>query len=162
MEVPSWHKFKPELKQKSGVLFFPNLKKIKGRGKIILLSAVFLGLITLASSLFFIVKNSQARASLTEISDTTPYDVKFTEVSSSGFSIEWKTKESTIGFIKYGTTEIVLDLIGQAENDPGGYKKSHKIEVAGLDSGMKYYVEVHSNAQAFGEEGNPLSVETLD
>ena len=55
----------------------------------------------------------------------------------------------------------VLTLIGQAEKDSGSARKLHQIVVDGLDSGQKYYLEIHSNAKAYGEEGEPLSVRTL-
>jgi hypothetical protein len=154
--TPPWRK---EQENKSNKKTQTNLSKYAW-----ILIAISLVVIVLGGVVFvrtYIAKLS-IENTLTALDDTTPYATKFNEVGSDTFTIEWKTKTPTIGFIKYGLDDKSMDLIGQASENSGDPKKHHVIKVDGLDKGEKYYIEIHSNARVYGEEGIPLNITTLD
>ena len=93
------------------------------------------------------------------VGDYTPYSVKFTSIGRDSFTIEWKTKKSTIGYIKYGFDPQNIDIIEQGSNE--GFRKHHKVTVKDLEPGQTYFVEVYSNGQAFGMDGKSLKVSLL-
>ena len=160
-QIPQWH-LADELRKKSQ-LAKNDSGSVKNSQKIIWFS--ILGVVLLVGALvvvFYSSRQTVKASKLQEVGASTPYAVRFVEVGSNEFTIEWKTQEKTIGYIKYGMSEDFIGVIGQETSDPGAYRDYHKITVDGLEPGQKYFVEIHSNAQAFGNSGEPLEIVTLD
>jgi hypothetical protein len=152
---PSWHS-NSEPKEA------PKKKKIPKAFLILLVIVLIISLVGLGVVIFNAINEFRTNQLLAGVDNTTPYSVRFSEVGSDNFTITWKTKSPTLGFIKYGPDSLGMDLIGQAEENPGETRTEHSIKVSGLESGQKYFIEIHSNAKAFGKDGLPLEIVTLD
>ncbi len=61
-------------------------------------------------------------------------------ISTTGFDIEWETNEAGSSIVRYGTTPAMGD-----EMIIPGPTTSHKVELMGLDASTFYYVEVASD-----------------
>lgn len=152
--LPPWHAEK-----------YTGVEMTKSKNSLRLKLGVLFGILVLALGVIawlLYSQNATYEEEIKVVGDTTPYAVEFTSIGNDTFTIEWKTKIPTIGFIKYGLSAGALDLIGQSEERSVESKSEHKVTVDGLDSGEKYYVEIHSNALGYGDDNGPLEVKTLD
>ena len=170
-EIPSWRKNEekesPKVKLSAKEKTKASLAKISEFRKRLNIVFVFLPVILFWIIFGFIYLFGQLgliriESVPQEITPTTPYQVQFTEVGSDIFEISWETQEPTIGFIRYGESAYTMDLIGQNTEDSGGKKTKHVVRVDGLIEGETYYIEIHSDAKAYGEGGEALVVTMLD
>jgi hypothetical protein len=97
--------------------------------------------------------------------ETTPTNIKVTNVTDSGFTISFLTAEATAGFVKYG--ESASDLQSQSSDDRDqlagtiGQYQSHHITVRGLKPGTPYYYTLGTGSRAsFDDSGKPFMVTT--
>lgn len=94
-----------------------------------------------------------------------PREVKLTNISDSSFSVSWVTRESTIGFIQYGTdqknlSELAVDERDQLSGSSGLYR-THYITLQGLSPQQVYYYKLGSQGkQLYDNEGEAFSTST--
>ncbi|MBD3279431.1 MAG: hypothetical protein GF390_01835 [Candidatus Pacebacteria bacterium] len=94
---------------------------------------------------------------------TTPKNVKLTNVTENSFSVSFYTDEKTVGYIKYG--EAADSLKKQASDDRDQLSGNtsnyqlHHITVRGLSSGKTYYYVLGTGSgNDFDNQGQPFSV----
>lgn len=94
------------------------------------------------------------------IEEVRPVSMKITEVRKDSFVVEWQTRTSVVGYLKYGDTSNSVSLIVQ-EVQGSETTQKHKVIVGGLNPGRNYYFWVISDNVAFGRDGRALEVLTL-
>lgn len=96
--------------------------------------------------------------------ETSPQNIRITNVTDKTFTISFYTSERTIAFVKYG--EDPKDLSKQASDDRdqlSGVVKDynlHHITVRGLDPAKNYYYVLGTGSNTFDNEGQPYSIAT--
>lgn len=97
---------------------------------------------------------------------TTPKQIKITNVTDTGFSISFITDEVTSSFVKYGTAPNSLK--SQASDDRDslsgnvGIYNTHHITVRSLQPQTTYYFVIGTgSSNTFDNNGQPYSVKTL-
>jgi hypothetical protein len=99
--------------------------------------------------------------------ETTPSQIKLTNVTDSGFTVSFFTAESTPGFVKYGTeVDAVKSQTGddrdQLSGTVGSYQLHH-ITVRGLKPSTSYYYLIGTGTNAsFDNNGAPFTVKTTE
>jgi len=97
--------------------------------------------------------------------ESTPKNLKVTNVSHSSFSVSWVTDESAIGLLRYGTTANVdstaVDDRDQLIGSSNAYV-THHVTVRGLEPDTKYFFKMGSGKQTqlYDNNGNPYEVTT--
>jgi hypothetical protein len=96
---------------------------------------------------------------------TTPKNIKITNVTDNSFSVSFLTDESTSGFIKYGTeTKSLNSQAGDDRDQLSGSVGSftlHHITVRGLQPETNYYFTLGTGTQAqFDNGGSPFTIKT--
>jgi hypothetical protein len=96
---------------------------------------------------------------------TTPKNVKITNVTDNSFTVSFLTDEQTSGFVKYG--KDANDMKSQASDDRDQLSGSvgkyplHHITVRGLDPAAAYYFTIGTgSSSAFDDGGKPFTVTT--
>lgn len=147
----------------------PSLQPINGRRKIFSRQIpTILGLLVLmvalgAGVLFFNdgFKGFAPRAT----PETTPKNVKISNLVDTSFSVSFLTDANTTGYVKYGTS--ATDLTSQAGDDRDQLSGSvgeytlHHVSVRGLNPSTTYYFVIGTGGQdEFDDEGAPFSITT--
>ncbi len=96
---------------------------------------------------------------------TTPKNIKLSNVTDNSFTVSFLTDEATAGFIKYGSSEDRLN--SQASDDRDQLSGSvgkytlHHITLRGLDPSTTYYYSLGTGSgSAFDNNGQPFKVAT--
>lgn len=97
---------------------------------------------------------------------TTPKNVKITNVTDSQFTVSFLTDEKTIGFVKYGTAPDALNQQSGDDRDQlSGSVASytlHHITVRNLQPGSSYFFTIGTDAKTpFDNQGVPFSTKTF-
>lgn len=97
--------------------------------------------------------------------ESTPKNIKITNVTDRSFSVTFETDAPSSGFVKYGTSaDSTNTQIGDDRDQITGTVKPyplHHITVSGLDPQTKYYFMLGTNSSAlFDDEGQPFEVTT--
>ncbi|MEN8253275.1 MAG: fibronectin type III domain-containing protein [Patescibacteria group bacterium] len=97
---------------------------------------------------------------------TTPKNVKISNLTDSGFTISFLTDEDTAGFVKYGTKPD--DLKSQISDDRDqlsgtiGQFNTHHISLRGLQANTNYYYVLGTGSgTVFDDSGSAFSIKTL-
>jgi len=97
--------------------------------------------------------------------ETTPKNIRITNVSDKTFTISFYTDLATPGFVKYG--KEAGSLKAQATDDRDqlsgvvGQYKLHHITVRGLDPGVPYYYTLGTGSKStFDNQGEPFTITT--
>jgi len=110
------------------------------------------GLILLLSLVNFITRRFiwGPKASVTLI----PQEVEITNVTSTAFTVSWKTDKPTVGMVKIVSPEekIFADSRDLTRQEAGEYYL-HYVVVSGLSPAKDYYFWVGSNGRWYGSEG---------
>ncbi len=97
--------------------------------------------------------------------ETTPKNVKVTNLKDTSFTVSFYTEESTSGFVKYGTdagklNSQISDDRDQLSGTIEDYKLHH-ITVRGLEPNTEYFYVLGTGSKAeFDNEGQPFSITT--
>jgi hypothetical protein len=96
---------------------------------------------------------------------TTPKNIRISNVSDSSFTISFLTDEATAGFIKYGKEQSSLKSQSSDDRDQlsGSVDKYtlHHVTVRGLDPGATYYYTLGTGSgAAFDNNGAPFAITT--
>lgn len=96
---------------------------------------------------------------------TTPKQVKITNISDKTFSVSFYTDEATAGFVKYGTAENELKLQASDDRDQlaGSVGKFalHHITIKGLKPNTNYFFTLGTGSGAsFDNNGAPFKIKT--
>lgn len=96
---------------------------------------------------------------------TTPKQVKITNIADKAFTISFYTDEATAGFVKYGTTDA--DLSSQASDDRDqlsgtvGKYSLHHVTLKGLKPNTQYFFTLGTGSGVvYDNNGSPFTVKT--
>lgn len=96
--------------------------------------------------------------------ETTPKNIRISNVTDKTFTISFYTDESTVAFVKYGEDEKNLDKQASDDRDQlSGVVKDyqlHHITVRSLSPGKNYFYVLGTGTSTFDNEGNPYSLAT--
>lgn len=120
--------------------------------------------IALVSGIFFIGKGGGVFAPRAS-AETTPKNVRVTNVHDTNFTVSFITDDETAGFVKFGTD--AKSVKSQAGDDRDqisgtvGLYKTHHITVRGLQQNTNYYYVIGTGSGAiFDQEGEPFQIKT--
>jgi len=95
--------------------------------------------------------------------ETTPKNIRITNLTDSGFTVTFFTEKATSGFVKYGTDPAKLnsqvgDDRDQLSGTVGEYSLHH-ITIRGLESSSEYYFILGTDSKTeYDNEGEPFSI----
>jgi len=118
-------------------------------------------IIGIAVSVFLINKGTRwfTRAA----PETTPKQVKFTNITNNSFSVSWVTDEATSGFVKYGTT-TKLDQVAKDDRDELtgqiGNFIAHHATLENLNSATTYQLQIGSGGASYDNNGQNYQITT--
>lgn len=90
--------------------------------------------------------------------DTTPKNVRVTNITDSSFTVSWTTAKETASFLKWGTSQSVQDTIATDEIAKQGFL--HSTNVSGLTASEIYYFTIFSGENEYDNNGNPWQANT--
>lgn len=96
--------------------------------------------------------------------ESTPKNVKITNVTETGFTVSFVTDAVTTGYIKYGTAPnaiktTVTDDRDQLAGNVGTYT-THHITVKNLQGETTYFFTIGTGSTTFDNNGQPYSIKT--
>lgn len=95
--------------------------------------------------------------------ETTPKQVKITNISENSFTVSWITDSQTVGFVRYGSDKELL-IIAKDERDETTEKSSnfftHHVTPKELKPASIYYFKIFSADKAFDNNGQEYQVTT--
>lgn len=96
---------------------------------------------------------------------TTPKNIRISNVTDKTFTISFYTDESTVAFVKYGEEEKSLDKQSSDDRDQlSGVVKDyrlHHITVRSLEPGKDYYYVLGTGSSTFDNDGQPYKITTI-
>ncbi len=89
---------------------------------------------------------------------SSPKDVRITNITDASFTVSWVTDKSTGGFVSWGETE---NSLSKTELDEiGEMNDTHSVTVQGLTENKAYYFEISSDGTNYDNNGIPWQVTT--
>lgn len=97
--------------------------------------------------------------------ETTPKNIRVSNVTDSSFTVSFLTEGDAVGFVKYGTTPEKLNSQSSDDRDQltgtVGQYKTHHITVRGINPNTQYYYVLGTGSGAtFDNSGTPFSIKT--
>jgi len=97
--------------------------------------------------------------------ETTPKNIRVSNVTDSSFTVSFLTEGDTVGFVKYGTTPDKLNSQSSDDRDQltgtVGQYKTHHITIRGITPNTQYYYVLGTGSGAtFDNSGTPFSIKT--
>lgn len=89
---------------------------------------------------------------------TSPKDIRITNITDSSFTVSWATDKETGSFILWGETENSLTKTELNEIDE--ISDTHSVTVQGLLFDKTYYFEINSDGTKFDNNGIPWQINT--
>ena len=89
--------------------------------------------------------------------DSTPQDVRITNVTDTSFTVNWITSKDTIGYINWGDSNSVSMQARQESNIP---KRAHSVTVRGLTANTTLFFTINSGGEDYQNSGIPWSLQT--
>ena len=118
-------------------------------------------IIGIAVSVFLISRGTRWFTRATP--ETTPKQVKFTNITDNTFSVSWITDETTSGFIKYGTT-TKLDQVARDDRDEQASQTgsfiTHHVTLQNLNPATTYQFQIGSGRATHDNNGQNHQVVT--
>lgn len=119
-------------------------------GMIVLLAGVFAGVFFLRSSQIFKIGAS---------ADTTPKDIRVTNITDSSVTISWTTDKETFGFVAWGDSQGNTNKILK-DGDESQKIYSHFLSLTGLQPNTTYFYKINSDGNNFDNGGIPWQFTT--
>ncbi|HYD34937.1 MAG TPA: fibronectin type III domain-containing protein [Vitreimonas sp.] len=149
------------------VFFMPTLPTQKSflQKQIPTLLGLFVLVVALGAGLVFFSSGNGLNFSPRATPQTTPKNIRVSNVSDTSFTVSFLTDESTAGFIKYGKDSKSLksqasDDRDQLSGNVGSYPLHH-VTVRGLEPGVTYYYTLGTGSGAtFDNNGAPFTITT--
>lgn len=98
--------------------------------------------------------------------DTTPSEIKITNLSDSSFTVSWLTVKEATGYVRFGEAASSLDQTALDDRDQvsgqTGSFYTHYITLKNLKPKTKYFFKIGSQGQSFGNNDKPYETTTAD
>ncbi|MBU0572597.1 fibronectin type III domain-containing protein [Patescibacteria group bacterium] len=120
----------------------------------------FLGIILLVFGLaagILLVQNKQIFR-LGATPQTSPKDIRITNITDSSFTVSWATDKETGGFILWGETEN--SLTKTELNEISEISETHSVTAQGLSPDRTYFFKISSDGTTFDNNGVPWQITT--
>jgi hypothetical protein len=126
-------------------------------GVLVLVGALIVGITTLGGGVGVFAPRATPQ--------TTPKQVKITNIGDKSFSVSFYTDEATAGFVKYGSAEGELKLQASDDRDQlaGSVSKFslHHVTVKGLKPNTSYFFTLGTGSgSSFDNNGAPFKIKT--
>ncbi len=97
--------------------------------------------------------------------ETTPKNIKVTNVTDTSFTVSWITDSKTTGYIKYGTVANSLSLTATDDRDQvsgtTGTYRTHHVTIRGLKASTAYYYKLGTTSTLlYDNNGQPYQTST--
>lgn len=96
--------------------------------------------------------------------ETTPKQVRITNVTDRSFAVSFLTDEASTGFVKYGAESKKLDSQASDNRDQVsgtvGKYKLHYVTIRGVQPSTQYYFLIGTDKNTFDNNGAPFSITT--
>ena len=129
-----------------------------------------LGLLVLFSGLIggvFLVRSTNTNSFLPRASpQTTPKNLKITNITDTSFTVSWVTDSTTVGYVKYGknTTTLTSTVNDDRDQSSGstGLFKTHHVTVRALSPKTTFYFKIGTGTQElYDNNGSAYTVATV-
>jgi hypothetical protein len=90
--------------------------------------------------------------------ETSPKDVRITNISDSSFTVTWTTVANTEGFVNWGDNENSLNRLDKDEISEKG--STHSVTISGLDEDTTYYFKINSSSVDYDNNGIAWTTKT--
>lgn len=120
-------------------------------GIIVLVFGLAAGVIAVQSKLFL---------RLGATGESSPKNVRITNIGPSSFSVSWLTDIQINGFIVYGESES--NLAGVKTETSTGPNYAHLTEITGLKPGTTYFFKINSGDEVFDNNGVAWQIQTKE
>lgn len=117
-------------------------------GIVILLVGTFLGVFLINIKTIFRLGASD---------QSTPLDIRMSNISESTFTISWVTDKETSGFVLWGKSESKIDNIAKENNEKSF---THSVTLTDLSPQTNYFYKINSDGTLFDNKGIPWSTTT--
>ncbi len=104
-----------------------------------------------------VLVNREAIFGIGAAPESTPKDVRITNVTDTSFSVSWITDKPTTGFVKWGETS---NLGSTAQGDVSKGSITHSVTIKGLQKSKPYYFTINSGGQDYKNNGLPWNAST--
>jgi hypothetical protein len=119
-------------------------------GVIVLLAGTFLGVFYLNMTQVFRIGASP---------QTSPKDIRVSNVGDNTATISWTTEGETVGFITWGESQSSISKIEREDNTDSKYY-THNITITGLGESSTYFYKINSNGVSYDNNGIPWQFST--
>lgn len=103
------------------------------------------------------VANSPTNTPTSAAIGVTPESVRINVVSPTTLRVEWKTDQSVLGTVRYGTDSEEMNQAVFSSNPPRK-QVDHKALLEGLEPGRKYYITIVSGGGVYGTDDGAIEV----
>jgi len=86
-----------------------------------------------------------------------PINIFLSKNGENGIDINWETKGDCLGYVLYGESSYEIERVVINTGNLGESKK-HEVSISGLLSTTTYYFIVVSDDDAYGRNGQPISI----
>ncbi|MFI5240804.1 MAG: fibronectin type III domain-containing protein, partial [Microgenomates group bacterium] len=117
-------------------------------GLVILVAATFLGVFLL---------NGQQIFRLGASGESSPKDIRTSNITDTSLTISWSTDKAVSGFINWGTSSSSVTNI-EKENDEKSF--THSVTVNGLAPEKIVYFKINSDGSVYDKKGIPWQIST--
>ncbi|MEP7166896.1 MAG: fibronectin type III domain-containing protein [Candidatus Woesebacteria bacterium] len=137
---------------------FLSTKRIPTIVGIVILSAGLIGGIFLANS---VTTGFLPRAS----PESTPKNLKITNVTDTSFTVSWVTDSKTTGYVKYGPSSSSISSVTTDDRDQIGGSvgqfKTHHVTLRGLTASTTYFYKIGTGtSELYDDSGKPYQTKT--
>lgn len=114
----------------------------------------------------FLVRSTSTTSFLPRATpETTPKNLKITNITDTSFSVSWLTDASTVGFVRFGTNATNLSSTANDDRDQTsgstGLYKTHHVTVRALKPVTTYFFKIGTGTrELYDNSGSPFSQAT--
>lgn len=128
-----------------------NLKLPTFLGLIILVFGVVTGVMLINSKQVF-----KIGASI----ETTPKNIRVSNITNSSITVSWTTDKETTGFVKWGKT---INSTSKVALEEGSAKSLvHSVSILGIDANSQIYFKINSESEDYDNDGIGWNAKTLE
>jgi hypothetical protein len=121
-----------------------------------------IGLIVLVIGLStgIILINGRQIFGLNANEETSPKNIRVSNINESSFGVSWTTSVDTKGFVKWGEKERTLNQTALDKLDPNTKTKNHYITINNLNISKNYYFIINSEGVNYNNNNLPWQTQT--